>query len=148
MQAYPLPNILACIVTQAVAAVLDRPDEPISDAITVYFDSMDTIMEKPKLLGGAGAMLTTYAKKGEFEEFGKLLIMLLKLFVNRPSLLYRCARARVCVCVCVSLCFVSVPVHALHTHNDKAQFPLPVNKLTNHQCTTTRSSLMGLLSIC
>ena len=81
MQAYPLLNILACIVTQAVAAVLDRSDEPISDAIIVYFDSMDTIMEKAKLLGGAGALLTTYAKK-EFEQFGKLLIIPLKLFVN------------------------------------------------------------------
>ena len=52
-----------------MAAVLDRPNEPVSDA--TYFDCMDTIMEKSKLLGEAGALLTTHAKKGEYDEFGK-----------------------------------------------------------------------------
>ena len=35
-----------------------------------YFDCLDLVLEKSKILGEAGALLTTHAKKGAHEEFG------------------------------------------------------------------------------
>ena len=55
--------------TQAAAPVLDNPNEPVSDMS--YFDCLDLVLEKSKILGEAGALLTTHAKKGDHEEFGK-----------------------------------------------------------------------------
>lgn len=81
---------------QAVAAVLDRPNEPVSDA--TYFDCMDAIMEKSKLLGEAGALLTTHAKKGEYEEFGKAVDNTSEAVCQLTE-----AAAQVCVCTCVCL---------------------------------------------
>jgi len=49
--------------------VLDRPNEPVSEF--TYFDCMDTIVEKSKLLGEAGALITTHAKSADYDQFGK-----------------------------------------------------------------------------
>lgn len=48
---------------------MDRPNEPVSEF--TYFDCMDTIVEKSKLLGEAGALITTHAKSADYEQFGK-----------------------------------------------------------------------------
>ena len=99
------PTLCHCVFCcQAVAAVLDRPNEPVSDA--TYFDCMDTIMEKSKLLGEAGALLTTHAKQGEYEEFGKA--------VDNTSeavcqLTESAAQVHLPVCLCVCL-YISVRV--------------------------------------
>jgi len=52
-----------------VAAVLDNPNEPVSDLS--YFDCLDLVIDKSKVLGEAGAHITTHAKKGDHEQFGK-----------------------------------------------------------------------------
>lgn len=57
------------LVLQAVAPVLDNPNEPVSDLS--YFDCLDLVVEKSKVLGEAGASITTHAKKGEIDEFGR-----------------------------------------------------------------------------
>jgi len=54
---------------EAVAAVLDNPNEPVSDLS--YFDCLDLVIDKSKVLGEAGAHITTHAKKGDHEQFGK-----------------------------------------------------------------------------
>ena len=54
---------------QAIAPILDNPNEPVSDLS--YFDCLDVVMEKSKVLGEAGALITTHAKKGDHDEFGK-----------------------------------------------------------------------------
>ena len=54
---------------QAVAPVLDNPNEPVNELS--YFDCLDVVMEKSKVLGEAGASITTHAKKGDFDEFGR-----------------------------------------------------------------------------
>ena len=54
---------------QAVAAVLNNPNEPVSDLS--YFDCLDLVINKSKVLGEAGAHITTHAKKGDHEQFGK-----------------------------------------------------------------------------
>ena len=94
------PSILY-ISPQAVAAVLDRPNEPVSDA--TYFDCMDTIMEKSKLLGEAGALITTHAKKGEYEEFGKAVDStseaVCQLTESAAQVCYLFVRLFVCLCL-------------------------------------------------
>ena len=74
--------------------MLDRPNEPVSDA--TYFDCMDTIMEKSKLLGEAGALLTTHAKQGEYEEFGKAVDNTSEAVCQLTE-----SAAQVCLSVCV-----------------------------------------------
>ena len=54
---------------QAVSAVLDNPNEPVNDLS--YFDCLDLVIDKSKVLGEAGAHITMHAKKGDHEEFGK-----------------------------------------------------------------------------
>ena len=54
--------------TQAVAPVLDNPNEPVNDLS--YFDCLDLVMEKSKVLSEAGALCTAHAKKGAHEKFG------------------------------------------------------------------------------
>ena len=48
--------------------MLDNPNEPVNDLS--YFDCLDLVLEKSKIVGEAGALLTTHAKKGAHEEFG------------------------------------------------------------------------------
>ena len=47
---------------QAVAAVLNNPNEPVSDLS--YFDCLDLVINKSKVLGEAGAHITTHAALG------------------------------------------------------------------------------------
>ena len=94
--------------------MLDRPNELVSDA--TYFDYMDTIMEKSKLLGEAGALLTTHAKKGEYDEFGKavdntseavcqLTESAAQVCLSVCLSVFICVYLSVsCVCVCVCVC--------------------------------------------
>lgn len=51
-----------------MAPVLDNPNEPVNDLS--YFDCLDVVLERSKVLGEAGALLTAHAKKGAHEEFG------------------------------------------------------------------------------
>jgi talin len=53
---------------EAVAPLLDNPNEPQSDLS--YFDCLDLVLEKSKSLGEAGSKITGTAKKGDFENFG------------------------------------------------------------------------------
>ena len=105
--------------------MLDRPNEPVSDA--TYFDCMDTIMEKSKLLGEAGALLTTHAKQGEYEEFGKA--------VDNTSeavcqLTESAAQVHLPVCLCVCL-YISVRVCVCDHHP---------------KCVTTHIIIIGSIS--
>lgn len=52
-----------------MSAVLDNPNEPVNDLS--YFDCLDLVIDKSKVLGEAGAHITMHAKKGDHEEFGK-----------------------------------------------------------------------------
>jgi len=54
---------------QAVTAVLDNPNEPVNDLS--YFDCLDLVINKSKVLGEAVAHITSHAKKGDHEQFGK-----------------------------------------------------------------------------
>jgi len=59
-------------------------------------------MEKSKLLGEAGALITTHAKKGEYEEFGKAVDNTSEAVCQLTE-----AAAQVSVChvsVCLSVC--------------------------------------------
>ncbi len=51
-----------------MAPVLDTPNEPVNDLS--YFDCLDLVLERSKVIGEASALLTTHAKKGAHEEFG------------------------------------------------------------------------------
>ena len=54
---------------EAVAPVLDNPNEPVSELS--FFDCLDMVIEKSKMLGDAGTLITSHAKKGSIDEFGK-----------------------------------------------------------------------------
>lgn len=61
-------------------------------------------MEKSKLLGEAGALLTTHAKKGEYDEFGKAVDNTSEAVCQLTE-----SAAQVCPFVCMS-------VHLSDTH--------------------------------
>ena len=102
MQLHLAPPLHHWCTLQAVAAVLDRPNEPVSDA--TYFDCMDTIMEKSKLLGEAGALLTTHAKKGDYEEFGKAVDSTSEAVCQLTESAAQVCYLSVCLSVCLSIC--------------------------------------------
>ena len=53
-----------------IAALLDRPNEPVNEF--TYFDCMDTIVQKSKLLEETGTLITTHAKNVDYDQFGKV----------------------------------------------------------------------------
>lgn len=57
---------------QMLRPLLDNPSEPVNDAI--YFECLETVMEKSKNLGDGMTGIANHAKKSEHEQFGKAVI--------------------------------------------------------------------------